>query len=61
MDFIKFVVEEADKFHQALKAAAIIEQAAFEAEVTKDGYEMPENDPEFDAKLEILGEKDPCI
>ena len=22
---------------------------------------MPENDPEFDAKLEILGEKEPCI
>jgi hypothetical protein len=61
MDYIKFVIEQADTFHTSLKNYALIEQASFEAEISKDEFVMPDNDPEFDAKLEILGEKDPCI
>ena len=61
MDYIKFVTEQAEVFHTSLKNYALVEQATFEAEISKDEFVMPENDPEFDAKLEILGEKDPCI
>ena len=61
MDYIKFVIEQSDIFHTSLKNYALIEQAAFEAEVADPDYQMPEDDPDFDLKLEVLGEKEPCI
>ena len=63
MDFMKFVMEESENFHTTLKNFALVEQAAFETEISAEEFEIPEtgNDPEFDAKFEVLAEKEPCI
>jgi hypothetical protein len=61
MDYIKFVLEQADIFHTSLKNLGLLEQASFEAEITDANFQMPEADEEFDAKLELIGEKEPCI
>ena len=62
MDYIKFVLEQAETFHTSLKNHALLEQAQFEAEINEDNFEMPdENDKEFNARIEIMGSKEDCV
>ena len=63
-EFIKFVNEQNEQFYERLKELAIREQALFEERILAnegDGDQDGEDNEEFNAQLELLGEKEPLV
>ena len=58
IQFHKEVGEHAEAFHENLKTHANAEQLAFEERLAALGDNDPEDDDEFNAQLELLGEKE---
>ena len=59
MDFIKEVTEENDIFSNNLRTCALNEQEAFEKQI--ENMENISQDSDFNAKLEVVGEREPLI
>ena len=59
MDFIKDVTNEVDIFSTNLRTAALNEQEAFEKQI--ENMENISQDSDFNAKLEVVGEREPLI
>ena len=59
MDFIKEVANELDIFSNNLRTAALNEQEAFEKQI--ENMENISQDSDFNAKLEVVGEREPLI
>jgi|TARA_B110001450_G_C17371069_1_gene379689 hypothetical protein len=59
MDYIKEVMNEFDIYSTNLRNAALNEQEAFEKQI--ENMENISQDSEFNAKLEVVGEREPLI
>ena len=59
MDYIKEVANELDIYSNNLRTAALNEQEAFEKQI--ENMENISQDSEFNAKLEVVGEREPLI
>jgi len=58
-DFMQYVLEQCAIFHEGIKQHAMVEQAAFMAAFEENPDEFNDNeDEDFMAKLDVLGEKE---